>query len=74
VKYNVERVRRKLVIIKWNFWRFSGYELAGKKYSCGTRARGLGLVQLKCSMGRKEGYIRNVCHVRNHSSPTTRSA
>jgi len=33
-----------------------------------------GLVQLKCSMGRKEGYISDVYHVGNHSRPTSHSA
>ena len=44
------------------------------KYFCEHKSRGTGAIQLKCSMGRKEGYIRNVCHVGNHSRPTLRSA
>ena len=44
------------------------------KCFCGTRAGGLGLVYLKCSMGRKDGYISDVSHVGDHSRPIPRSA
>ena len=44
------------------------------KYFCGTRAGGLGLVQFKCSVDRKEGYLRDVYHVENHSRLTRLSA